>query len=228
MSLNRHLPILIIGLAVLAVAGACDSGGGSGGGSSPAVDVEKISCGAGDLADYVECVAYGECYGRMCDDQHDGVALDACVGTGGELAIATQLGPACGQGDEAAIRLACDTGTAQLIAGGTDCAAPGGGGGGEDTVVGEDVAGSGEDTVDVDPGDCEGPCDTHMAGECLGTDYGCRCEYVDNEFGQAELMWVLSNCVEGDYPEMCRTELNGTPMCKPSADGTSAACECEM
>ena len=204
---------------------ACDSGGSGGGGGSPSVDVSKITCGAGTLASYEECVAYGECYGKMCDDQHDGVALDACVGTGGELAIGTQLTPACNGGDEAAIRVACQAGTAQLIAGGTACTPPGGGG--TDTVATEDTVES-EDTAEIDPSSCEGACETHMAGECLDSDHGCRCEYVDNEFGQSELKWVLSNCVVGDYADMCRDELGGTPMCKPNAEGTSAACECEM
>ena len=216
-SIHRSLSITLVTIAFLALEGG-DSG--SGGGGSPAVDVSAISCGAGDLGDYVECVDYGKCYGKMCADQGSGAVQDACVGVGGELAIGTQLGPACNGGDEAAIRLACETGTAQLIAAGTECAAPGGGGG-EDTVAGED-------TVEVDPSSCEGPCENHMEGECLGTDYGCRCEFVDNEFGQAELTWVLSNCVEGAYADMCVNDQSGTPMCKPSDDGTSAACACEM
>lgn len=226
MILNLRILSIPCVLLLLAAAAGCDSGGGGGAGGAPAVDMDKISCGAGTLGDYAECVAYGECYGRMCDDKADGAALDACVGTGGELAIGTQLGPACNGGDEAAIRLACETGTAQLIAGGTECTPPGGGG--TDTVTGEDTTSGAEDTVEIDPTSCEGPCETHMAGQCLDTDHGCRCEYVDNEFGQAELTWVLSNCVEGMWADACRDDIGGTPMCKPNDDGTSAACECEM
>jgi len=213
-------------LSVFFAFAACDSGGDSSSGGSPAVDVSKITCGSGTLADFDECVAYGVCYGKMCDDQHDGVELDACVGVGGEAAIQTQLGPACGNGDEAAIKLACQAGTAQLIASGTECAAPAGDDE-IDTVEGEDTT-SQEDTTGVDPSECEGVCDTHMEGHCLGTDHACRCEYVDDEFGQSVLQWVLTNCVEGDYAAMCRNDLSGTPMCKVNAEGTSAACECEM
>jgi len=216
---------VVIGFATLA---ACESG--DGGGSDPAVDVSKITCGTGTLASFDECVAYGQCYGKMCADQNEGAALDACVGTGGELAIGAQLGPACNNGDEAAIRLACEAGTAQLVAGGAECTLPGGetdAAGTEDVAATQDVAAA-KDAAEVDLSGCEGPCENHMEGQCLGTDYGCRCEYVDNGFGQSELKWVLSNCVEGAYADMCRNDLGGTPLCKPNAEGTSAACECDM
>ena len=227
-SLHQTLTVLAIcGLACLLV-GACDSA--DGGDNSPAVDVSKVTCGAGTLAVYDECVAYGECYGKMCSDQSEGAALEACVGTGGEAALSIQLGPACNSGDETAIRAACDAGTAQLIAGGTQCTPPGGAETDvttETDAAGDDVSGS-QDVTTVDPSSREGPCENHMEGECLGTDYGYRCETVNDEFGQSSLQWVLTNCVEGDYATMCRNDLNGTPMCKPSQDGTSAACECEM
>lgn len=164
--MRRVCELLCLGMFLTAVLslGACDSASDD---PAPAVDVSKITCGAGTLADYPECVAYGQCYGRMCKDEQDGAALEACVGTGGELAIGVQLSPACGGGDQDAITLACLTGTAQLVASGTSCELPEGWG--EDTVDEQDVTRE-ADTSNVDISSCQGPCETHMEGQCLGTD----------------------------------------------------------
>ncbi len=60
---------------------------------------------------------------------------------------------------------------------------------------------------------------------CLTDTAACRCEYVDDEMGNSNLEWKLSDCVaDGAW---C-TDLDGTPFCEPSADGASAACSCDM